>query len=304
MDRIKDITLIFTLGTMLSVGIFSSFGLPVSDHKKQSASVLVATTIKEKQFYFDNISLNAQAAYVWDIKNDKVLFEKNSTYQLPLASLNKIMTAVVALEGGKENIIIGSSDIKAFGDSGLKTKEVFKNTEIVKLMLTSSSNDAASAISSNYNEVTGSQNFIDLMNNKALELGLTQTYYVNESGLDLSKELSGGYGSAEDIAKLFYYSVKKYPEIFSATTQKTEELYSLEKKHVVKNTNPIVETIPGVLASKTGFTDMAQGNLAIVFNVGLDRLVAVVILGSTQDGRFEDAQKLISATIKTIGEDI
>ena len=49
---------------------------------------------------------------------------------------------------------------------------------------------------------------------------------------------------------------------------------------------------------------MAQGNLAIVFNVGLDRLVAVVVLGSTQDGRFEDAQKLISATVKTIGEDI
>lgn len=304
MDRAKDVTLIFILGTMLSIGIFSSIGSSAFDYKKQSASVLNSVSHKEKDFYFENLSIEAQAVYVWDIKDDKILFEKNSTFQLPLASLNKIMTAIVALEGDIGYITVGSSDILSLGDSGLKPKEIFKKEEIAKLMLTFSSNDAATAIASNYNQILQNKNFVALMNDKAFQVGLNQTYYLNESGLDLTKGVSGGYGSAKDIAKLIYYGFKNYPEVFSATTQKTNTVYSNQKNHLVKNTNLTVETIPGILASKTGFTDMAQGNLAIIFNAGLDRPIVVVVLGSTQDGRFDDVQKLILATIKTIGEEI
>lgn len=303
MDRIKDITLIFALGTMLSIGIFSSWGVKAIDVKKQPASLLLANSNNQTS-NFENIFIEAQAVYVWDIKNDKVIFEKNSTFQLPLASLNKIMTAIVALEGGKEHITVLSSDILSYGDSGLKTNEVFEKEEIVKFMLTSSSNDAASAIASNYNQTLQDKNFISLMNDKAFQLELNQTYYLNESGLDLTKGVSGGYGSAKDIAKLLYYGVKNYPEVFSATTQKTNKIYSSKKTHLTQNTNQIVESIPGILVSKTGFTDMAQGNLGVIFNAGLDRPIAVVVLGSTQNGRFDDIQKLISATIKTTSEEI
>lgn len=306
MNRTKDVTLILMLGTIFSVGIFSSFGLPISSIKKQAAAVI---TINEKSgiSYFDNLFLEAKAVYVWDIKNDMVLFEKNSTLQLPLASLNKIMTAIVALEGNTETVVINSEDIRATGDSGFKQGEHFEKKEIVKLMLTSSSNDAASAIASNYSgasdDVDSKRIFIDAMNTKAQYLGLEQTYYLNESGLDLTETISGGHGSAKDIAKLFYYGVVHYSDIFSITTETTEKISSREKSYLIKNTNTVVETFPGILASKTGFTEMAQGNLAVIFNLGLDRPIAVVVLGSTYDGRFEDTRKLISTTIKLAGEE-
>lgn len=306
MNRTKDVTLILVLGTFLSMGIFSSFGLPISTLKKQTASAVTAIS-KNEISYFDSLQLEAKAVYVWDIKNDKVLFEKNSTLQLPLASLNKIMTAIVALEGTKETVVIDSSDIQATGDSGLKKGERFEKKEIIKLMLTSSSNDAASAVASNYEKVSDSvdskQAFLEAMNKKAEELDLKQTYYLNESGLDLTGAISGGHGSAKDIAKLLYYGVTHYFDIFSATAEVSEKISSEEKSHLVKNTNTIVETFPGILASKTGFTEMAQGNLAVILNLGLDRPVAVVVLGSTYDGRFEDTKKLISAVVKTIGEE-
>lgn len=305
MNRSKDVTLILILGTTLSLGIFSSFGLPISTMKKQAAAVI---TINQRSgiSYFDNLFLEAKAVYVWDIKNDEVLYEKNSTLQLPLASLNKIMTAIVALEGKTETIVINSEDIRATGDSGLKQGEHFEKKEIVKLMLTSSSNDAASAIASNYGDVSvgvdSKQRFIEAMNSKAEELGLEQTYYLNESGLDLTETISGGHGSAKDIARLLYYGVAHYSDIFSVTTETIEKISSKERSHLVKNTNTVVETFPGILASKTGFTDMAQGNLAVVFNLGLDRPIAVVVLGSTYDGRFEDTKKLVSTTIKLLGK--
>lgn len=287
------------------MGVFSSFGLPISSANKQVASVI---TINEKSgiSYFDNLFLEAKAVYVWDIKNDEVLYEKNSTLQLPLASLNKIMTAIVALEGKTETVVINGADIRATGDSGFKQGELFEKKEIVKLMLTSSSNDAASAIASSYGDVSvdvdPKQKFIEAMNNKAEELGLEQTYYLNESGLDLTETISGGHGSAKDIAKLLYYGVIHYSEVFAVTTETSEKISSKERSHLVKNTNTLVETFPGILASKTGFTEMAQGNLAVIFNLGLDRPVAVVVLGSTYDGRFEDTRKLVSTTINLAGK--
>lgn len=305
MNRSKDVTLILILGVTLSIGVFSSFGLPISSTKDQAAGVI---TINEKSgiSYFDNLFLEAKAVYVWDIKNDEVLYEKNSTLQLPLASLNKIMTAIVALEGKTETIVINSADIRATGDSGFKQGELFEKKEIVKLMLTSSSNDAASAIASSYSDVSvgvdPKQKFIEAMNNKAEELGLKQTYYLNESGLDLTETISGGHGSAKDIAKLLYYGVVHHSDVFAVTTEISEKISSKERSHLVKNTNTLVETFPGILASKTGFTDMAQGNLAVVFNLGLNRPIAVVVLGSTYDGRFEDTRKLVSTTIKLLGE--
>jgi D-alanyl-D-alanine carboxypeptidase (penicillin-binding protein 5/6) len=254
------------------------------------------------------VLIEAKAAYVWDIKSNTVLYEKNSELQMPLASLTKIMTAIVAMEQGGERIVtLNSEDILAFGDSGLRTGEKFENKEIVKFMLTSSSNDAASAVATDYNKfglgAVAGKNFIDVMNLKASELELNQTYFLNPSGLDLTATLSGGYGSVRDIAELLYYGVVHYGDIFSVTTKTSEKIFSLERSHIAENTNEIVETLPGILASKTGFTDMAQGNLAVIFNAALDRPVAVVVFGSSATGRFEDTKKLISAAVELISEE-
>jgi serine-type D-Ala-D-Ala carboxypeptidase (penicillin-binding protein 5/6) len=207
---------------------------------------------------FDNLNLEAKAVLVFDLVSQKPIFEFNSSTQLPLASLTKIMTVVVAEE--------------------TKTKDISK---LVNTALMQSSNQAASALASTNN------NFIDLMNKKADYLGLNQTYFLNETGLDVSGQTAGAYGSASDVAKLIVYALKNNPDLFEAT---------LTDSYL--NTNPFATTTTLLIASKTGLTDLAGGNLAIVFDAGFNHPVVSVVLGSSEKGRFADTQKLIEATFK------
>ena len=114
----------------------------------------------------------------------------------------------------------------------------------------------------------------------------------------MSTEISGGYGSAYDLARLAGALVAQSPEIAAATTQSSAEAVSAGgTAFSVKNTDPMVGTIPRLLLSKTGYTDLAGGNLAIVFDAGSGHPIAVVILGSSQKERFTDGAALIAATL-------
>jgi len=110
---------------------------------------------------------------------------------------------------------------------------------------------------------------------------------LNETGLDVSNYISGGYGSASDVAKLVAYALKTSPDLFEATLNNSP-----------LNTNPYATTTTLLIASKTGLTDLAGGNLAIVFDAGFNHPVISVVLGSSEKGRFIDTQKLIEATFK------
>ena len=89
------------------------------------------------------------------------------------------------------------------------------------------------------------------------------------------------------------------PKLFE-NTQFARPAFTSETgvRHVVQNTNEIVERLPAVIASKTGFTDLANGNLAIVFEAGPVRPIAIVVLGSTQKDRFTDVERLVWATLR------
>ncbi|MBM2817745.1 MAG: hypothetical protein HW401_335 [Parcubacteria group bacterium] len=268
---------------------------------------------------FLNVDILAKAAYVWDIEEQKVIYGKNEKEQLPLASLTKVMTALVALDGkdGLEKIKITSDSIKQEGDSGLKNEERWKLKDLIDFSLVTSSNDgiyaAASAIESQKStssameisadeEIQSSEqsrkNFIRLMNEKARDISLSQTSYFNETGLDSSDNESGGYGTAEDMAKLFAYIIRNRPEMLEATAYDQIELTSLDNEsHKAQNTNEIVGAIPNVIASKTGYTDISGGNLVVAFDLGLMKPIVISVLGSTREGRFEDMEKLIKATM-------
>ena len=137
------------------------------------------------------------------------------------------------------------------------------------------------------------------MNAEAQRAGLSATYFLNETGLDENAEISGGYGSARDAARLIAYAYRAHPELFGATTQ-SESVFTEENgnRHEADNTNKIVAEIPMLRASKTGFTDLAGGNLAVVFDAGIGKPIAVSVLGSTKDGRFEDVKNLVDATLQ------
>lgn len=248
--------------------------------------------------FFANLRLEAKAVYVYDLSKNKILFAKNETEALPLASLTKIMTAFTALSMAPEVtlITIDKASIKAEGDSGLRTDEEWTLKELLQYTLVASSNDGATAIASNLGEA-----FVNEMNLKAQQLGLSTMHFNNPSGLDLSKIEAGAYGSAKDISALLSKAVETNPDVFEPTRYASFQTASVGNiSHKTKNTNEIVDMIPGFVAGKTGYSDLAGGNLAVIFDVGVGHPIAIAILGSSYDGRFSDMKKLVGASVATV----
>jgi D-alanyl-D-alanine carboxypeptidase len=245
---------------------------------------------------FDGVRVSAKAAYVYDVRTGKPLFAKNEEVQLPLASLTKLMTALIALEqlGGDAEVAIGKKSIQVEGDSGFKPGERWNIKKLIEYTLITSSNDGAHAIAAAAGAM-GESAFAEHMSERSRALGMTQTYFINATGLDQGNA-SGGYGSARDVATLLAHILRTHPEVLDGTTEEKIALKSASKVHTAKNTNQTVGEVPGLIGSKTGFTDLAGGNLAIIFDAGLNHPVVAVVLGSTSDGRFEDILTLSALT--------
>lgn len=266
---------------------------------------------------FKDIEISAKSAYVYDVRTKTVLYAKNQSERLPLASLTKVMSALVAVDIADEDTIVTVSPdaLRSEGDSGLLGGERWRLRDLLDFSLTSSSNDGiravalaiGSEISGATDTKTAEDAFIREMNIKADELQMKNTYYFNETGLDLPTEAGeagkgGAYGSAEDQAKLFEYVLSTHPSLLEATQEERFTVQSLDATHVAKNTDVLANVIPGLKASKTGFTDLAGGNLVIAFDPELDRLVIISVLGSSEKGRFTDMANLVSRTLMTFAQ--
>lgn len=293
------------------IGIISILGFLVYITPAQERAHELAEEKRYDTSMFTNLSIKAKGFVVYDTQKQTVIYERAKDAPLPLASLTKVMMALTAREllPNGATVTIKPEFLKEEGDSGLLSNEKWKLRDLIDYALTVSSNDGARAIASvagasnmqvpEYN--LGREQFIKDMNVKAKEIGLTTFEFHNETGLDNSATVSGGYGSPLDVAKLFSYALNKYPDLFEATTKPTDVVYSeSNKKHLAENTNQALKDIPNVLASKTGYTELAGGNLAVVFDAGVGRPIAVVVLGSTEKERFSDVTKLVNATLKYI----
>ena len=261
---------------------------------------------------FDSVFIEAKAAYVLDASTGEVLYQKNPELQLPLASVTKVMVALTAKKTLPEYTLVSISkdDLLEEGDSGLLVGEKWKLRNLLDFALVVSSNDAIRSIAS----IAGTElslsrttqpaedYFIQAMNKTAREIGLTQSYFLNGSGLDLSGELSGGYGSAQDMAKLFSYVLNEHPTLLEATRYSNIAISSDSAVHNAQNTNKVLDSIPSVIASKTGFTDLSGGNLVVVFNAGIMKPIVIALLGSSREGRFNDMQALVNATIQKMAQ--
>ncbi len=260
---------------------------------------------------FPEVELEAKSAYVFDVRTETVLYALEENKRMPLASLTKIMSALVAedLSPSYGTVTVTSEALKSEGDSGLRVGEKWRLRDLLDFSLVSSSNDGIRAVALALGALDSAiatdeeiiSDFVRRMNAKALELDLKNTYFWNETGLDESEVKGGAYGTAKDIATLMTHIVRYHPETLSATRESLATLTSLNNlEHKTKNTNLITGSIPGLLASKTGFTDTAGGNLAFVFDPEIGRPIVVVLMGSTVDGRFADAEKLVSASVQYI----
>lgn len=273
----------------------------------ETATALNSDT--ESSVPFEGITLTAKSAYVWDINTQKALFKKEESKQLPLASVTKLMTALVAHEilDESDTVRIDELSIRQDGFSGLSEGETFDRMSLTDLVLISSSNDGAFALAAAAGNAllpnSGATSFVTAMNVRAKEIGLLETYFKNPTGLDISEQEGGAYGSARDVAFLMEYILRNEPDILTYTKEEEAHVYDQAGTlHDAENTNYFVDQIPGLIGSKTGYTDLAGGNLVIAFNAGLDRPIVVVVLGSTQHDRFTDTLKLVEEAREYIAQ--
>jgi D-alanyl-D-alanine carboxypeptidase len=306
-NDIKLIVIFAIIGFLVGPKIFAN--QKNSPQNAQPAAPLpTAEAPANKPDPFANIQLTAKSAFVWDIANQRALYAKNALTPQTLASITKMMTAVVALEtvSTSSEVTIHKDDLEVEGHTDLRRDERWSLNDLLKLTLIESSNHGASAIAASVGASldqspdktpnTDREDFIAAMNKKAQALGLHSFKFTSPSGLD-SGTTSGGLGSAHDVAKLFEYVLRHHSNLLQYTA--LPEIDVTSKQHIVHhviNTNEIASATPGIIGGKTGYTDMAGGNLAMVVDVGIQQPVVIVALGSTREQRFTDVESLLNAT--------
>lgn len=285
---------------VIAIFVLSAISVP---EPKISVGVVVSEKNKEamteyNKETFKNISVQAKAYIIYDLVGRKIIVSKNAETPLPIASITKIMMAITALthHNRSTKITINKSSLDEGYDLGLKEKQVWKLDELLKYTLVFSSNDGAQAIADG---LKGRDQFVADMNTDALLLGL-QLKFTQPAGLDINGKF-GGEGSALEVAKLLGIARKQFPEILDATTKaRTTVTASTGKIIGIPNTNQDITNFVSAEASKTGFTNNAGGNLAVIVDVTLGHPVVIVVLGSTYDGRFADMNILYHTLLKSL----
>lgn len=249
-----------------------------------------------------DLELNNASALSVFVQNEnqdsKILFEKDTDKKLAIASLSKLMGALVIARHYSldEEILISRKAVLEEENFGqLQEGDIFKNRDLLYPLLMESSNDASAAFALEI----GMKNFLDLMNQEAKFLGLQNTFFVNHAGLD--PDIPGGslnYSTTKDLFLLTQYFKTFYPSIFEILGLKEYPLYkaSGEFHHLMKNTNELLsfnEWPTKVLGGKTGWTPEAKGALVLVLESPKGKGYLVnIILGS--DKRFEDMKEMVS----------
>ena len=235
--------------------------------------------------------VRAEAAIIYDSATGKVLWESNSNNQRSIASITKVMTAVVFLENSpdlSESVVVDRSDVRAASTTYLRAGYTVTKGDLLHLTLIASDNAAARALAriSPY----GSSGFIDRMNEKAKDLGLANTHYEDPSGL-----LAANVSSAYDMAKLITY-VSGDERIAGVMRKQSYQVTAGRRVINIHSTNQLVmRGDVDVQAGKTGFIRNAGYCLATLLKLPQGSQVAVVVLGAKSNaGRFWETRHLFN----------
>jgi D-alanyl-D-alanine carboxypeptidase (penicillin-binding protein 5/6) len=232
----------------------------------------------------------AQSFLVFDLDSGQELLSKNPTQKLAIASLTKLMTALVAYNNSNLNktFAITSKDIlNVKPDLGLAIGDEVKSLDVFNSMLIGSCNDAAKALADFTSQSSGS-NFVDLMNGQAAVLGMVNSSFSNPMGFDNS----GNYSTAEDL-KLLITNTQHLSE-FTDLGRLTGYKFSgvLGKIYSATATNLLIKNHSDIQAVKTGFTNEANGAMATKVTIGRHQIIILVLDSQNREG---DTLKLKSA---------
>jgi len=207
-----------------------------------------------------------------DYETGEVLYSKNTDKKLNIASITKLMTYLISMDAIREGkvyyediVTIGDNPPKEWGSTFyLKKGEMFKFHTLLEAIMIASANDACVAIAEH---VAGTEKeFVKMMNNKAKELGLVNTKYVNTNGLP-EDDGTENIMTIREINELSSYILNTYPEVLEITDKRSIEVSTRNYK---VNTNPLLRDMPLVDGLKTGHTDGAGYCLVSTINIPKD----------------------------------
>lgn len=249
-------------------------------YKRILALLLSAATIivflPYNSAYAKEIGISAECAVLMCADSGEILYEKNADKQSAIASITKIMTAVIALEyaAANDKNVTFTDEMTAEGSSMyLKKGEILRLSELVKGMMAVSGNDAANAAAVS---VAGSkESFAVLMNEKAKQLGMNNSHFVTPSGLDDDKH----YSTARDMAVLCCYAMEneQFRNIVSQKSIKVNYVFPEEKTQLCVNHNKLLSSYEGCIGIKTGYTKKAGRTLTSCAERNGIRLIAVTL---------------------------
>lgn len=298
---------------LISVSLIAVLPLQAFAEVKNS-DVILGETVESQGFTVaDCPNINALYAYV--VSDDgTVYFERSSYDQTQIASVTKIMTALVALKYGdpQKTMITVSEDAATIGESSamLQAGDTMNLETALKCLMVVSGNDAALAIAESMGDQiastlkeqgvadtfsNGYEAFVYAMNKTAQEIGMSNSHFANPHGLDDGEHAGNLYSCAHDVSLMCqeamkYNVFKSIVSTSSATVQVTRD--SEEADVELQSTDELLETYEGACGIKTGFTDLAGACFAGASNRNNKMLYAIVLHSDTESQRFTDAETL------------
>ena len=239
----------------------------------------------------------AKSAVLMDMTTGQVLYEHNAHEMLPPASVTKVMTLLLIMEAidsgriGWDDTVTASESAAAKGGSQvyLKVGETMTVTDMVKSIAVSSANDCACAMAEH---ISGSEGaFVEAMNEKAKELGMEHTHFLNCTGLDDDPQASNHLTCAMDIAIMSRALMMEHPDIRKFTTIWMDTIRN--GSFGLSNTNKLVRFYPGATGLKTGFTQKAGYCLSATAQRDGMELVATVMGSESSKDRFNACKQLL-----------
>ncbi len=238
------------------------------------------------------LDIKAKSAILMEVNTGKILYEQNADEKLPPASITKIMSLLLVMESisaGKmslEDVVTASEHACSMGGSQiwLEPGEAMTVDELLKAAVIASANDATVALGE---YIAGSEEgFVAMMNARANELGMTNTHFVNATGLDAENHISSAHDVAIMSAELIKHDlIKNYSTVWMDTLRNGES--------ELVNTNKLVRFYEGTTGLKTGTTSGAGYCLSATAERNGLELVAVIMSGDTSNDRFNGAKKLL-----------
>ena len=263
-------------------------------------NIIVLLLLSYCSLVFGNPQINARTAILLDYHSNEILYESDADAQIYPASMTKIMTTIIAFDLLKKNQLnledkfVVSENAWRLSQSGYSSMFIMVNDEVtvedlLKGIVIASGNDACVALAEG---IAGSEeNFADMMNEKAEEIGMTSTNFSNSSGINDPDN----YSTVRDIALMSKYLITNYPEFYTLYGEKTFTWDRTGGDPIKQgNRNPLLYKKVGVDGIKTGYLAVEKYSLASTMKRDERRLIAVASGFETKNSRSSGSLKILS----------